>query len=113
MNNLVVILLGCPASANVKKWSEYRQVISGRFVNGYSKNDGMLYYFHRIEVGMMKYSKLQSGEISVAGLMEVAAPGVENVDLSSLVISHFDYNTNIKDILCALQFNRSQFFVFV
>ena len=39
--------------------------------------------------------------------MEVAAPGLENVDLSSLVKSHFDYNTNIKDILCALQFNRS------
>lgn len=51
--NRVVILLGCPAKADVKKWSEYRQVISGRFVNGYSKNDGMLYYFHRIEVGLL------------------------------------------------------------
>lgn len=42
----------------------------------------------------------------MAGLMEVTAPGVENVDLSSLVNSHFDYNTRIKDILCELQFNR-------
>ncbi len=43
-------LLGCPSSVDVEQWRQYRQVVSGRLVNGYSMEDGFLYYLHRIEV---------------------------------------------------------------
>ena len=47
---------------------------------------------------------VQSGEISVAGLTQVKVDGIENIDLSYLVTSHFDYNTKTKDILQAIHF---------
>ncbi len=49
-DGLVVVLLGCPASTDKELWMSLRQVVSGRLVNGYSKNDGILCYLHRIEV---------------------------------------------------------------
>ena len=50
MMDLIVVLLGCPASTDKELWMSLRQVVSGRLVNGYSKNDGILCYLHRIEV---------------------------------------------------------------
>ena len=46
-----MVLLGCPSSVDVEQWRQYRQVVSGRLVNGYSMEDGFLYYLHLIEVG--------------------------------------------------------------
>ena len=49
---MVVILLGCPCSAEVDLWKTFRRVVQGRLVNGFSRNDGILCYLHRIEVSV-------------------------------------------------------------
>ena len=46
----VVILLGCPATSDATFWKPLREVVSGRLVNGFSRQDGVLRYLHRIEV---------------------------------------------------------------
>ncbi|KNB44867.1 hypothetical protein JH06_1589 [Blastocystis sp. subtype 4] len=92
-----VVLLGCPASTDKELWMSLRQVVSGRLVNGYSKNDGILCYLHRIE----------SGVISVAGLKEIEVDGVENVNVSHLVKSHFDYKKELRSILQYIRYNSN------
>lgn len=44
---------------------------------------------------------------SVAGVGYVDVDGVENIDLSTLVQSHFDYGDDITLILQAVKFNTN------
>ncbi|CUS10187.1 unnamed protein product [Tuber aestivum] len=86
-----VYLFGSPV---VVKQDEYRKalsVVSGRFVNGFARNDWILGYLFRATSG---------GIGRVAGLAPVDnIAGVENVDLTELVNGHMAYRQAIPRLL--------------
>lgn len=86
-----VYLFGSPIVANKDEYLKARTVVAGRFVNGYAKNDWILGYLFR----------LTSGGISrVAGLAPVEdIPGLENIDVTSLVPGHMSYRTAMPKLL--------------
>lgn len=86
-----VYLFGSPVVANKDDFLKARSVVSGRFVNGYSKNDWILGYLFRATSG---------GIMRVSGLAPVEGiPGLENVDLTDLVNGHMDYRAAMPRIL--------------
>jgi hypothetical protein len=90
-----VVLLGSPVGCNVAKWAEIKTVVSGRLVNGYCGSDGVLKFLYR-------YNRW---ELNIAGLVEV--PGMENVDLSSIVNHHLDYAEKIPEIMRKLDLEHT------
>ena len=76
------VLLGSAMNAKKSRWSEMRQVVAGRLINGYADSDWILRFLFR----------MQSYEISIAGLAPVPVLGVENVDVSGIVKGHMDYS---------------------
>lgn len=90
-----VILLGSPIAVKTDHMALVRTVVSGRFINGYSKNDWILGYLFRATSG---------GLSSVAGLLPIDNVfGVENIDCSELVEGHMAYRTAIPKILKKLE----------
>lgn len=85
-----VVLLGCPVSLQQERWMLARSVVARRLVNGFSRRDWILGLVYRGSSGFVK---------AAGGLMPVDCPGVENVNLSSLVDGHFDYAQKIDEIL--------------
>lgn len=85
-----VILMGSPTPSDTGHWRRIRSVVSGRLVNVYSENDGVLALLYRT-------SSLQLG---VAGLEPVEGlPGVENLDVSKLISGHLRYQYLLGRIL--------------
>jgi hypothetical protein len=86
-----VYLFGSPIVANRDDYLRARSVVSGRFVNGYARNDWILGYLFR----------LTSGGISrIAGLAPVnEIPGLENVDVTDIVPGHMAYRTAMPRLL--------------
>jgi pimeloyl-ACP methyl ester carboxylesterase len=91
-----VILLGATLTAPQKTWFQVRSIVSGRFVNGFSRNDWVLNYLFRATSG---------GVGTVAGLGPVEnVPGLENVDVTDKVAGHTSYRTFMPLILDQLGF---------
>ncbi|KAI0830880.1 DUF726-domain-containing protein [Trametes gibbosa] len=91
-----VILLGATVTAPLRTWLEVRSVVSGRFVNGYARNDWVLNYLFRATSG---------GLNTVAGLRPVQnVPGLENVDVTDKIAGHMSYRTFMPLILDQLGF---------
>ncbi|KAH9950963.1 DUF726-domain-containing protein [Amylocystis lapponica] len=91
-----VFLLGATVTAPLGTWLQVRSVISGRFVNGYAKNDWVLNYLFRATSG---------GLNTVAGLRPVEnVPGLENVDVTDKIAGHMSYRTFMPLILDQLGF---------
>lgn len=89
-----VILLGNPAAVKYEQITLARSVVSGKFINGYSKNDWILGYLFRATGG---------GLLTVAGLSPIEnIPGVENFDCTSFIEGHMSYRQSIPRILKAL-----------
>lgn len=87
------ILMGCPASLNGKTWQSCRDIVGGRLVNCYSKNDMILALMYRVK-------NLASSLITApVGISHVNVPGVENYDVSPFVASHADYCVAVREIL--------------
>eukprot|EP01134_Creolimax_fragrantissima_P008295 CFRG8295T1 len=121
-----VVLCGCPVPIDHDRWATVRSVVSGRFVNCYSKTDWILGYAYRA----------LNGESTVAGMKEVVLRDVygspldssthnnvsehvgvsenenaesllevnafdliENVDVTHLVLGHLDYRKRMPHIL--------------
>ena len=85
-----VYLVGCPVTANKAQWEKVSSVVSGRFVNGYARNDWILGYLFRATSG---------GLYSVAGLGGIALEGIQNVDISDIVDGHMAYRVNMPRIM--------------
>ncbi|KAJ5157196.1 uncharacterized protein N7482_008296 [Penicillium canariense] len=86
-----VYLFGSPVVASKDEYLKARSVISGRFVNGYSKNDWILGYLFRATSG---------GIMRVSGLAPIEGiPGLENFDLTETVNGHMDYRAAMPRIL--------------
>ncbi|KAH9953368.1 hypothetical protein BC827DRAFT_1262447 [Russula dissimulans] len=91
-----VILLGAPLTASQKTWFQIRSIVSGRFVNGFSRSDWVLNYLFRATSG---------GVGTVAGLRPVEnVPGLENVDVTDKIAGHTSYRTFMPLILDQLGF---------
>ncbi|TKA26837.1 hypothetical protein B0A50_04283 [Salinomyces thailandicus] len=88
-----VVLAGSATSRDTKVWRRVRAVVTGRVVNAYSTNDYLLAFLFRTH-------NLNAG---VAGLQPVEhVHGVENVDVSSIVKSHFQYRFLTGQIMSAV-----------
>ncbi|KAI0688129.1 hypothetical protein BC835DRAFT_1285331 [Cytidiella melzeri] len=91
-----VIILGTTVTAPTKTWLQARSAVSGRFVNGYARNDWVLNYLFRATSG---------GLNAVAGLRPIEnVPGLENVDVTDKISGHMSYRTFMPLILDQLGF---------
>lgn len=91
-----VFVLGSTVTAPTKTWLQARSVVSGRFVNGYARNDWVLNYLFRATSG---------GLNTVAGLRPIMdVPGLENVDVTDKIAGHMSYRTFMPLILDQLGF---------
>lgn len=91
-----VFILGTTVTASTKTWIQVRSAVSGRFVNGYSRNDWVLNYLFRATSG---------GLSTVAGLRAIeGVPGLENVDVTDKIAGHMSYRTFMPLILDQLGF---------
>jgi hypothetical protein len=80
-----VYLFGSPVVVKRDEYLRARAVVSGRFLNGYNKNDWILGYLFRLTNGGIR---------RVAGLAAIEdVPGIENMDVSEFVVGHMDYRT--------------------
>lgn len=70
-------------------WQKARSVVSGRFVNVFSKKDMLLHVLCRY----LQWT------IQVAGVNEVSESGIENFDVSDMIVKHSDYPSKIDAIL--------------
>ncbi|KAL2142614.1 hypothetical protein VTI28DRAFT_1005 [Corynascus sepedonium] len=78
-----VYLFGSPVVVKKEEYLRARSVVSGRFVNGYNRNDWILGYLFRLTNGGIR---------RVAGLAAIEdVPGIENMDVSEFVVGHMDY----------------------
>lgn len=94
-----VYLMGAPVSAREQDWFQVRSVVSGRFVNAFSRTDWILSYLHRATSG---------GLVSIAGLRPVTAPcEIENVDVTHLVPGHLAYRSLTPLVLSEVGFKTT------
>ncbi|VAH17286.1 unnamed protein product [Triticum turgidum subsp. durum] len=89
------VLIGAPISVNDELWGPARKMVAGRLVNVYSTKDWILGVTFRC-------SLLTQG---LAGIQAVQVPGVENVDVSELVVGHSSYLGLMQQILEQLELN--------
>ncbi|KAI9779987.1 MAG: hypothetical protein M1835_004592 [Candelina submexicana] len=86
-----VYLFGSPIVAKRDEYLKARSVVSGRFVNGYAKNDWILGYLFRATSG---------GIMRVAGLAPVEeVAGLENIEVTSFVDGHMAYRAAMPRLL--------------
>ncbi|KAF8899424.1 hypothetical protein BD779DRAFT_1795853 [Infundibulicybe gibba] len=91
-----VFLLGATLTVPSRIWCEARSIVSGRFVNGFARNDWVLNYLFRATGG---------GVGTVAGLRPVLdVPGLENVDVTDKISGHMSYRAFMPLILDQLGF---------
>lgn len=86
-----VILLGSPVTIKYDQITLARSVVSGKFINGYIRNDWILGYLFRATGG---------GLLTVGGISPIEnIPGIENFDCSKYVDGHMSYRKSIPKIL--------------
>ncbi|ANQ06593.1 Uncharacterized protein PCOAH_00006880 [Plasmodium coatneyi] len=97
MYNIVsnAIFIGLPATTSTRVWEKIRMVVTNRVINVYSKNDWLLGFLYRY----------MEWKLSVAGLIAVNVPNVENYDASGIIHSHLDYKRKLKDIFNLINFD--------
>ncbi|RFU74573.1 duf726 domain protein [Trichoderma arundinaceum] len=86
-----VYMFGSPIVAKKDEFLKARSVVSGRFVNGYNRNDWILGYLFRLTNGGIR---------RIAGLAPLDdCPGIENVDVTDLVAGHMEYRKAMPSLL--------------
>ncbi|POR31970.1 Putative membrane protein [Tolypocladium paradoxum] len=78
-----VYVFGSPVVVKKEEFLRARTVVSGRFVNGYNRNDWILGYLFRLTNGGIR---------RIAGLAPIEeCPWLENMDVTELVPGHMEY----------------------
>ncbi|KAI0485215.1 hypothetical protein GGR56DRAFT_617274 [Xylariaceae sp. FL0804] len=86
-----VYIYGSPVVVKQEEFLKARTVVSGRFLNGYSRTDWILGYLFRLTNGGIR---------RVAGLATVdGIPGLENYDCTDLVVGHMEYRAAMPRLL--------------
>lgn len=82
------VMLGTPSRALDEDWSKLRQLVSGRFINGFFAQDSFLlsHQFRR-------------GGARLAGCSPLHAPDVENVPMDPFITTHNEYPEQMPLIL--------------
>ncbi|WFD42116.1 hypothetical protein MPSI1_000754 [Malassezia psittaci] len=94
-----VYLLGAPVTGRESDWKKVRSVVSGRFVNAFSRSDWLLAYLHRATSG---------GLHSIAGLHPIEYDcKIENMDVTHLVPGHLSYRVLTPLVLGELGFKTT------
>lgn len=85
------VLCGTPATSQPLIWKKLCQAVSGKVVNAYSSKDWVLSFLY-------KTTNVTKG---VAGIrpIEVTNRKMVNIDLTSVVSGHFDYQSKMDEIL--------------
>ncbi|KAL7575719.1 hypothetical protein ACA910_003053 [Epithemia clementina (nom. ined.)] len=84
------VLLGLPNHLSLTSWRVCRQVVAGRLVNCFSQKDlilSLMFQFKRLKLK------------PVCGTCPVAISGVENIDVTDIILGHEQYCTNVGDVL--------------
>ena len=81
------VMLGTPSYALDEDWSRLRQLVSGRFVNGFFAQDSVL----------LSHQFRRGG--AVAGCSPLRAPDVENIPMDSFITTHNEYPEQMPLIL--------------
>ncbi|KAL6642836.1 hypothetical protein ACP70R_021017 [Stipagrostis hirtigluma subsp. patula] len=89
------VLIGAPISVRGELWEPARKMVAGRFVNVYSTSDWVLGVTFRASLFTQ----------GLAGIQAVGVPGVENVDVTDLVVGHSSYLSLVQQILDQLELN--------
>ncbi|KAK8078157.1 hypothetical protein PG996_004327 [Apiospora saccharicola] len=85
-----VVLMGAPCPTEVRVWAAMKSVVAGRLINVYSNNDYMLGFMYRTS----------SWQYGVAGLQKIQGlHGIENFDVSEIVVSHRRYQHMVSTVL--------------
>ncbi|KAM5439434.1 hypothetical protein MferCBS31731_004531 [Microsporum ferrugineum] len=91
------ILIGSPTPSTTSHWRLMRSVVSGRLVNVYSENDGILQFLYRAN----------SMQLDIAGLEAISdVRGVENYNVTDIVSGHLQYQFSIGNILQRIGFDH-------
>ncbi|WFC98032.1 hypothetical protein MYAM1_000753 [Malassezia yamatoensis] len=94
-----VYLLGAPVTGRESDWKKVRSVVSGRFVNAFSRSDWLLAYLHRATSG---------GLHSIAGLHPIEYDcKIENMDVTHIVPGHLSYRVLTPLVLGELGFKTT------
>lgn len=88
-----VALFGTPVSASKAQWADCTTIVSGRFVNGYARNDWLLGFLFRTST---------AGLGNIAGLRplsHIEGNRVQNLDCTDLVTGHLSYRSSMPKLL--------------
>ncbi|KND94980.1 putative membrane protein [Tolypocladium ophioglossoides CBS 100239] len=86
-----VYVFGSPVVVKKEEFLRARTVVSGRFVNGYNRNDWILGYLFRLTNGGIR---------RIAGLAPMdECPWIENMDVTELVPGHMEYRKAMPTLL--------------
>lgn len=95
-----VVIIGSPISVKVDQLKMVRQIVNGRFVNCYSKNDWIL--------GLL-FRALKNGLSDVAGLSPINnGTNIENFDCSEFINGHMCYRKKIPTILNLINWKTNE-----
>jgi len=97
------VIMGLPNHLSLSSWKACRMVVAGRLVNCYSTKDlilSLMFQYRRFSPGIQTILK------PVCGTCEVDEPGVENIDVSDLVLGHQDYCLQTGKILERVKFGE-------
>lgn len=86
-----VYMFGSPIVVSRDEFLKARSVVSGRFVNGYNRNDWILGYLFRLTNGGIR-------RIAGLGALE-DCPWIESVDVTDLVAGHMEYRKAMPSLL--------------
>ncbi|UNI14729.1 hypothetical protein JDV02_001330 [Purpureocillium takamizusanense] len=98
-----VYLFGSPVVVKRDEYLRAKTVVTGRFVNGYNRNDWILGYLFRLTNGGIR---------RVAGLAPIEdCPWVENMDVTEQVPGHMEYRTAMPTLLkkCGWEVESEEF----
>ena len=90
--------LGAPVPADAQKWSEIREVVSGRVVNAYASQDWVLAFLYR--GSSMHYRN------NIAGLNPIRLKGVESICLDGTIKSHACYGKEFYGLLSMMELGQ-------
>ncbi|KAK6906789.1 hypothetical protein I203_100776 [Kwoniella mangroviensis CBS 8507] len=91
-------MISLPSAPTAEEWQKVRSVTGRRVVNAYSDADLVLAGVVRLHEVVSRAAVMSNG-IRVAGLGPVEQPGVEDMDVSSVLRGHMEIQAKMPEIL--------------
>ena len=108
-----VVIIGTPSHLKPERFTQYKKVVAGRFVNCYCSHDyvlSMLFNYRRMTASLAAAANSGGRFLGkgVVGCSPVGVEGVEDFDVGELVAQHDDYANKIPDILERIGFGAER-----